>query len=167
MSIATSILPELEEEMASTRKVLERVPDDKLTWKAHPKSNSIGWVASHLVEIIGWVEGVMTRPDWDVNPADGESYKTPVLNSRQEMLTLFDQNVATAKRAIAAASDETFGEAWSLLAAGKPLFTMSRLAVIRTFVLNHTIHHRGHLLVYLRLNDIPVPGMYGPSGDED
>ncbi len=166
MSIAQMILPEFEHEMAGTRKVLERIPDDKLEWKAHPKSNTIGWVGSHLAEIPGWVEGTLTQDTWDINPPGGEPYKTPKFTSHQQMLDVFDKNVAAAKRAIAETSDEAFMKEWSLLSDGKPMITMPRLGVIRGFVLNHSIHHRAHLCVYLRLNDIPVPALYGPSGDE-
>jgi uncharacterized damage-inducible protein DinB len=166
MSLAQSILPEFDQEMAGTRKTLERIPDDKLNWKAHPKSNTIGWVGSHLVEIPGWVEGTLTQPDWDVNPPGGEPYRTPVLKSRQAMLEAFDANVAAARKAIEKTSDAEFHKEWSLLDAGQPIVTMPRIGVIRSFVLNHTVHHRAILCVYLRLNDIPVPGLYGPSGDE-
>lgn len=167
MSIAQSILPEFDQEMAGTRKILERIPDDKLDWKAHPKSNSIGWVASHLVEIPGWVEGTLTQDEWDVHPPGGEPYRTPALTSRQQMLDEFDKHVAAARKAIEATSDAAFMQPWSLKQGGATIMTMPRAAVIRGFVLNHSIHHRAHLCVYLRLNDIPVPGLYGPSGDED
>ena len=166
MAIAESILPEFDIEMASTRKTLERIPDDKLDWKAHDKSNTIGWVACHLAEIVGWVEGTLTQDTWDINPKDGEPYQGVQLKSRQEILDLFDTNVATARQRIANTPDEEFAKSWSLLSAGEPLITMPKLGVIRTWVLNHSIHHRGHLCVYLRLNDIPVPALYGPSGDE-
>ncbi len=166
MSIAEMILPEFEQEMAGTRKTLERIPDDKLDWKAHPKSNTIGWVGGHLAEIPGWVEGTLTQDSWDINPPGGEPYRTPQFKSHQEMLDVFDKNVAAAKKAIAATSDEAFMKPWSLLSGGETLMTMPRLAVIRGFVISHTIHHRAYLCCYLRLNDIPVPALYGPSGDE-
>lgn len=166
MSYAELILPEFEQEMANTRKVLEQVPDDKLDWKPHPKSNTIGWVANHLAEIVGWVEGTFASPMWDLAPEGGEPYKSPALGSRDEILALFDQGVAKARQAIKAATDEAVREMWSLTEGGKTLMEMPRGVCIRGFVLNHTIHHRAILCVYLRLNDIPVPGMYGPSGDE-
>ncbi len=166
MTIAESILPEFEMEMAGTRKVLERVPNDKLDWKAHPKSSTIGWVASHLVEIAHWVEGTLTQDTWDINPAGGEPYQSPKFSSREEMLERFDACVADGKKRIAATSDEEFAKSWSLLSGGQALITMPKLGVIRTWVLNHSIHHRAHLCVYLRLNDIPVPALYGPSADE-
>ena len=166
MSYADAMLPEFDQEMANTRRVLEQVPDDKLDWRAHPKSNTIGWNANHLAEIPGWVAGTLAAPEWDIAPDDGERYQSPKLTSRQEILELFDQNVAAAREALANVRDEEMTKTWSLLEGGKTLFSMPRSAVIRGFVLNHTVHHRAILCVYLRLNDIPVPGMYGPSGNE-
>ncbi len=166
MTYAATILPEFDQEIAQTRKVLERVPEDKLDWRAHPKSNTIGWNANHLAEIPGWVEMTLTRSSLDIAPPGGQPYQSPRRTKRQEILDVFDKNVAAARQAIAAAKDETMAQPWSLLKAGQTLFTMPRAAVIRSFVLNHLIHHRAILCVYLRLNDIPVPGMYGPSGDE-
>lgn len=165
MSIAESIIPEFDHEMSGTRKTLERVRDDLLDWKAHEKSNTIGWVANHLAEIPGWVEGTLTQGEWDIHPEGGERYQSPNLKSRQEILDLFDANVATARKRILETPDEEFFKTWSLVEGGKPMITMPKLGVIRTWVLNHSIHHRAHLCVYLRLNDIPVPGLYGPSGD--
>ena len=166
MSYADIILPEFEHETANTRKVLECVPDDKLGWQAHPKSNTIGWNANHLAEIVNWVEGTLSQTEWEIAPADGPKYESPNLTSVAEILALFDRGVADSIAAFKAVKDEAMGEMWSLVEAGKPLFTMPRAAVIRSFVLNHQVHHRAILCTYLRLNDIPVPGMYGPSGDE-
>ena len=165
MSIGQSILPEFEHEMAGTRKVLEQVPDDKLDWKAHPRMNTIGWVSAHLVEIASWTEGTLTQTSWDVNPVGGEPYQSPVATSRAQLLADFDAAVAAGKKAIAATSDAEYMKEWSLLSGGQAIFTMPRVAVVRTFILNHLIHHRAILTVYLRLNDIAVPGLYGPSGD--
>jgi uncharacterized damage-inducible protein DinB len=167
MSIAKSLLPEFDQEMANTRTVLERIPDDKLNWKAHPKSNTIGWNANHLAEMPGWVEGTLAADSFDIAPVGGEPYQSPRLTSRKAILDLFDKNVAAARRAIEEASDEEFLKVWSLLQRGEPIVTMPRIGAIRTLILNHCIHHRAILCVYLRLNDIPVPGMYGPSGDEN
>ena len=166
MSWAQSILPEFEHEMASTRKVLERVPEDKLDWLPHPKSHTIGWNACHLAEMPGWVEGTLAESSLDIAPVGGPQYQSPKLRSRKEILDLFDKNVAAAKKALAAVTDDQVGQMWSLLKAGQTMFSMPRSAVIRSFVINHIIHHRAILCVYLRLNNIPVPGMYGPSGDE-
>lgn len=159
-------LPEFEMEMVGTRKALERIPDDKLDWQAHENSNSIGWVANHLAEIPGWVEGTLTADVWDLNPEGGEPYQSPNLGSIQEILQLFDDNVATAKARLQRTPDEEFAKMWSLQNAGETMITMPKTGVMRIWVINHTIHHRGHLCVYLRLNDIPVPALYGPSGDE-
>ena len=166
MTYAETILPEFDQEMASTRKVFERIPDDKLDWQAHPKSHTIGWNANHVADMLNWLVVTLTTPSMDVAPVGGQPYQLPKLTSRREILDLFDRNVAAARKAIAAVKDEEMGKTWSLLKAGKPLFSMPRAAAVRGFVLNHIIHHRAILCVYLRLNDIPVPGMYGPSGDE-
>ena len=166
MKIAELLLPEFDQEMANTRKVLERIPNDKLEWKATPKSNTIGWVGSHLVEMPGWAEPTLTSDSWDFEPPGSEPYRTPLLGSSQEMVAEFDKHVATARAAIAAASDEVFMQEWRLLQRGNELFRGSKYTVIRSFILNHMAHHRAFLLAYLRLNGVPVPGMYGPSGDE-
>lgn len=160
MSYAQMVLPEFEHEMANTRKVLECIPDDKLDWKAQEDMHTIGWNANHLVEVPGWVEGTLTQTEWDIAPADGEPYQSPTLASKKELLEQFDKNVAQAKKALEAVKDEDMGVMWSLTQAGKPLMTMPRAAVMRGFVINHAIHHRAHLIVYLRLNGIKVPEMY-------
>jgi uncharacterized damage-inducible protein DinB len=166
MSYAETILPEFDQEMAKTRKVLERIPDDKLDWQAHPKSHTIGWNANHVADILNWLVMVLTAPSVDIAPVGGEPYQSPKLTSREEILELFDRNISAARKAIADAKDEEIGSPWTLSQAGRTIFTMPRAAVVRSMVLNHLMHHRAHLCVYLRLNDIPVPGMYGPSGDE-
>ncbi|MFK7777326.1 MAG: DinB family protein [Gimesia sp.] len=167
MTIAETLLPEFDREMASTRKTIERIPNDKLDWKAHPKSRTMGWVGSHLAEIAGWVEGILTQDSWDIAPESGESYQAPQFDSLQDILDFFDANVAAGRKCIGTTSDEEFAKSWSLLSGGQALIIMPKAGVIRTWILNHSIHHRGHLCVYLRLNDIPVPALYGPSGDEE
>lgn len=166
MSISQILLPEYDHEMASTRKVLERIPGDRLDWKAHESSNTIGWVGTHLANIPGWTEMTLTRDSLDIAPPGGEPQRTAPAGSVQAILEQFDRNVAAGRAALVAARDEDFFKPWSLLSGGATIFTMPRLAVLRTFVLNHMIHHRAHLCVYLRLNDVPVPGLYGPSADE-
>jgi uncharacterized damage-inducible protein DinB len=165
MSYAETFLPEFEQEMTNTRKVLERIPDDKLDWQAHLKSHTIGWNANHVADIPNWLVMVLTEPSLDIAPVGGERYPFPKLTGREEILELFDRNVSTARKAIAEVEDEEMGSPWTLSQAGQTFFTMPRAAVVRSMVLNHLMHHRAHLCVYLRLNDIPVPGMYGPSGD--
>jgi uncharacterized damage-inducible protein DinB len=166
MTIGQSMLPEFDQEMAGTRKVLERVPDEKFGWKAHEKSNTMGWVATHLANIPSWTGFTLHSDSLDINPPGGASMKTAVAASRQEVLELFDKNVAQARQDLSAADDAAFAQPWTLLNQGAVVFTMPKAAVLRSFVLNHIIHHRAHLCVYLRLNDIPVPGLYGPSADE-
>jgi uncharacterized damage-inducible protein DinB len=166
MSYAKALLPEFDQEMANTRKVLERLPDDKFNWKPHPKSNTIGWNANHVADIPNWLVMVISRPSLDIAPPDGPKYDFPTVASRKAILDVFDRNVSAARKAITEVKDEVMDQPWTLLQAGQEIFTMPRSAMVRGFVLNHLIHHRAHLCVYLRLNDIPVPGMYGPSGDE-
>lgn len=162
MNYVETTLPEFDQEMANTRQVLALIPEPLLGWKPHPTMNTIGWNANHLAEIPGWTEGTLTGSSWDVAPADGPRYASPSLTKVSEILDLFDQNVGAARKAIAAVKEEDLNVPWSLLAGGEPIFTMPRFAVIRGFVISHTIHHRAHLIVGLRLNNITVPGMYGP-----
>lgn len=166
MGFAQHILPEFDQEMANTRKVLAAVPGGKLDWKAHPKSNTIGWNANHLAELPGWAVSTLTQPFFDFAPTDGPKYQSPKLTRTSEIVALFDENVAKARKAIESVKDESMADMWSLKGGDKTIFTMPRAAVFRAFVMNHIIHHRAILCVYLRLNDVPVPGLYGPSGDE-
>ena len=166
MSIRDTFLAEFDHEMANTRKTLERVPDDKFGWKPHPKSGSMGWLANHIATMTGWTVDTLTKESFDVAPVGGEPVRMPEAHSSKELLELFDQGSQRARAAIAATSDEAFAKPWSLLAGGKAMFTMPRAMVVRSFVMNHIIHHRAQLGVYLRLNDIPVPSIYGPSADE-
>src|SRR5437868_5796145 len=156
MSYADSILPEFDQEMPKTRKVLERVPEDKLDWRPHAKSNTIGWNANHLAELPGWAVSILTQPQFDFAPVGGERYQSPKLRTRRELAELFDRNVAAMRKAIAEVKDDAMKQTWSLLAGGKPIFTMPRSAVLRGFVISHIIHHRAILCVYLRMNDILV-----------
>ena len=157
-----TILPEFDHEMANTRKSLERVPDNKLSFKPHPKSMALGALATHLATINQWTEAIMGLDSFDVSTAP----PTAELKSRAEILAAFDQNTASARNAIAKATDAQLTKPWSLLSKGQAIFTLPRIAVLRSFILNHAIHHRAQLGVYLRLNDIPVPSIYGPSADE-
>lgn len=166
MSLSQALLPELQHEMATTRRLLERVPEDRLDWQPHPKSMTLGRLASHLAEIPGWMRPSVKQDALDLNPPGGEPYVPAKLSSRDEMLALFDQNVADAADALASTPDEVFFTHWTMLNGGKEVFTLPKVAVVRSFVLSHTIHHRAQLGVFLRLLDIPVPATYGPSADE-
>jgi uncharacterized damage-inducible protein DinB len=166
MTISESLLPEFDQEMANTRKTLERVPDDKLGWKPHAKSFTMGNLAQHIALMVGWTKETMTLDSFDYAPPGGQPYTPPPVTSAKDIIDTFDKGAAAARSAIVAATDQTWLQPWSLLAGGKVQFTMPRLAVLRSFVMNHTIHHRAQLGVYLRLNEIPVPSIYGPSADE-
>ena len=164
--IRDALLPEFDQEMANTRKTLERCPEDKFGWKPHPKSFSMVALATHIANMTGWAVDTIAKDSFDVAPPGAPSYKEQLVTSRPELLALFDKNAAAARAALAGASDEHLAKTWSLLAGGETLLSMPRIACIRSFVINHTIHHRGRLTVYLRLNDVPVPAIYGPSADE-
>jgi len=165
MSISQALLPEFDHEMANTRKTLERVPDDKWGWKPHEKSMAMGALAFHLAFIPSWGVETINKDSIDVMP-EGGAPTMPKATNRAEVLDLFDKSVAGAREAIAGATDEHLMKPWTLLAGGKTIFTLPRVGVLRGFVLSHSIHHRAQLGVYLRLNDIPVPSIYGPSADE-
>jgi uncharacterized damage-inducible protein DinB len=166
MKISETVLPEFDQEMASTRKVLERVPAAKFSWKPHPKSSEFGALAAHIANMPDWAGLTMQSDSFDYAPPGAPPYQTPKYASTEDLLAAFDKSVAQGRAAIAAADDSKFLAPWTLMAGGQTIMTMPRVAVIRTFVMNHTIHHRAQLGVYLRLNDIPVPGLYGPSADE-
>jgi len=166
MAIRDILLPEFDQEMAGTRKTLERVPEEKFGWKPHEKSGSLGWLAGHIADIPQWAEVAIQQDSFDVAPGGKHMEAPPLSQSRKELLEKFDRGVAAARAAIAGVGDEALGQTWSLLADGKPVLSMPRLAVLRNFVLNHMVHHRAQMGVYLRLNDVPVPSLYGPSADE-
>jgi|SRR4030095_5191823 uncharacterized damage-inducible protein DinB len=166
MSIAKSLLPEFDNEMANTRKTLERVPDGKFDWKPHQKSTAMGGLATHLSNIPTWAVYAIEQDSLDLAPGGKPMPPVSIAQSQRELLSTFDANIQRARAAIAGASDEELMKPWSLQQAGNTLLTVPKGAVLRNFVLNHIIHHRAQLGVYLRLNDIPVPSIYGPSADE-
>jgi uncharacterized damage-inducible protein DinB len=166
MPMNQAFLAEFDHEMANTRKTLERVPEDKFGWKPHPKSGTMIWLAAHLAQIPGWPKETFERESLDIAPVDQPAAPPAAPKSRQELLALFDKCATAGRAALAKATDEQMMKPWSLLAGGKPVFTMPRAVVFRGFVMNHMIHHRAQLGVYLRLNDVPVPSIYGPSADE-
>ena len=166
MGLNQALLPELDHELAGTRKTLERVPDDKLAWKPHEKSFSMGDLAAHLAEMPSWAPVILEQESFDINPPGGQTYQRPKLGSRKEILELFDKNLTAARAMLEKASDEQLMKPWSLLNDGKVTMTLPRIAVFRSFIMNHNIHHRAQLGVYLRLNNVPVPSLYGPSADE-
>ena len=160
-----AILPEWDQEMANTRKTLERVPEDKFGWKPHEKSGTMGWLAGHLANLPSWAVLTLEKEEFDIQPP-GPPPKVEPPKNRKELLEMFDKNAAAARAAIAQASDELFLKPWTLLKGGQKVMSLPRIAVVRSFVMNHNVHHRAQLGVYLRLNDVPVPAIYGPSADE-
>ena len=166
MPISQMILPEFDHEMANTRKTLERVPEEKFSWKPHEKSMTLGELSTHLGNIPSWTAQTFARDQLDVAPPGAPPFREQEAKSTAELLERFDKNVADARAALEAATDENWQGKWTLLVTEKPIFTLPRTAVMRGFVMNHLIHHRAQLGVYLRLLDIPVPSIYGPSADE-
>jgi uncharacterized damage-inducible protein DinB len=166
MTIGQSMLPEFDQEMQNTRKVLERAADEKWGWKPHEKSGTVGWLAGHVATMPGWIGMTLQTEELDYAPVDGPSYEPPKIENRQQLLAEFDKNATEARAALASASDADMMKDWTLKAGGQTIFTMPRVACVRGMVLNHIIHHRAQLTVYYRLLGIPVPGLYGPSADE-
>jgi uncharacterized damage-inducible protein DinB len=166
MTISQMLLPEFEMEMAKTRTAIERVPMDKLAWKPHEKSMTLGHLAGHLAEIPGWGALTINQDTFDIAPPGAPPYAPPAFTTSKQFLDLFDKNVGSMRAALAGASDETLGKPWSLLKSGTNIFTMPRVAVLRNMIMNHNIHHRAQLGVYFRLSGVPVPSTYGPSADE-
>jgi uncharacterized damage-inducible protein DinB len=162
MSIAQMLLPEFDQEMANTRKMLERVPDGKFDYKPHEKSMTLGRLAAHTCEIPSYATATIRSEKLDFT---GEE-KPFAPATRKELLEAFDKHVAEARQMLSKATDEDLAKIWTLTYKGNQIFAMPRAAVLRTMVLSHLIHHRSQLGVYLRLNNVEIPGMYGPSADE-
>lgn len=160
MSISEKLLPEFDQEMAATRRVLERVPSDKADWKPHPKSFSMAHLAQLLSWMPGWITNAVQQTALELGSFGGYSNK-----KTDELLTAFDMHVKEARAAIAAAKDSDYDVMWSLKRGPMVLMSLPRGAVVRQTI-SHLSHHRGQMTVYLRLNDIPVPSIYGPTADE-
>ena len=162
MAIAEALLPEFDHEMVTTRKLLERVPEDKFAWQPHVKSMTLGDLATHVANIVWWGEVTLDKPEYN---AEGQA-RLPAAASRADLLATFDRNVATTRRLLTEKSDAELMAPWSLKNGKHTFFTMPKAAVWRSFVMNHLVHHRAQLSVYLRMNEVPVPSIYGPSADE-
>ncbi len=160
MSIGSSMVPEFDQEMTTTRRLLERVPSDKAQWKPHEKSFALGHLAQLVAGMPGWITMTIAQPD--LNLADGAGYS---FQPTSELLAQFDKNVGEARAALAASTDESFAQPWSLRSGERVLMTLPRSVVVRQHI-NHLVHHRGQLTVYLRLLDVPIPSIYGPTADE-
>ncbi|HYR74227.1 MAG TPA: DinB family protein [Pyrinomonadaceae bacterium] len=163
MKLIDSLTTEFDHEAQTTRKHLERLPEDKLDWRPHQKSFTAVALASHITEMVSWADAILNQDEIDFNPA---TYKPYVATSLADLLKTFDDNVAKGKQALAGATDDTLEQPWRLKIMGRVQVEKPRAAALRDFALSHMIHHRGQFSVYLRLLDIPVPGSYGPSADE-
>ncbi len=162
MPLNELLLSEYDHEIASTSKMLECVPEDKWGWKPHEKSMTLGRLAGHVAEIPNWAARAILADTFEITPG-----RAPYLaSSRADLLQTLDRSAAEGRKAIEGASDDEFSRSWTLKFAGKTVFTLPKCQVLRRMAINHLIHHRGQLSVYLRLLDIPIPGMYGPSADE-
>ena len=166
MPLADAFLPEFDREMEGLRRMLERVPAERLDWRPHPDARTLGELADHLARIPGWVSGMLVDDGYDLAKNEHRGSATPPVSSKDELLARFETNRARAREAIATRSDEELGEPWSLERQGQVLRTLPRSRVLRTFLLDHVIHHRGQLSVYLRLLDVPAPDLYGAGAGE-
>ena len=163
MSISETLIMEIQEEAKATRKLLERVPDKSLTWKPHEKSMVLSRLASHVAEIVGWVSFTL---DYDELDFGKFKYTPPEIKSNSDLLKILDENLEKALDSLKKAGDEVFSENWTMKNNEIVYFTLPKIAVVRSFAMNHLYHHRGQLTVYLRLLDVPLPGVYGPTADE-
>lgn len=166
MALNEALLPEFDMEMANARKTLERVPAEKFSWKPHEKSGTMGWLANHVADIPEWASYTINQDALDMAPNGVPTTPPPPPNTTKELLDKFDRNVKAAREALSKTNDAHLHKTWSLLSNGQTIIAMPRIACLRTWVMNHAIHHRAQLGVYLRLNNIPVPAIYGPSADE-
>jgi uncharacterized damage-inducible protein DinB len=165
MPIVQALLPEFDHEMANTRRMLALVPDADAAWKPHPKSSALGDLAAHIATLPMWGRLALELPELDLgSPANAGILRVP-FTTTPELLERLDRNVGEARAVLAASSDADLSAAWTLKNGGTTVFSMPRTAVMRGFVLSHMIHHRGQLSVYLRLRDVPLPSLYGPTAD--
>ncbi len=163
MTISNVMMQEFLHESETTKKLLERVPEDKLDWKPHEKSMSMGRLATHVAEIPEWTDMVVNNDFFDMAASD---HKPVACKNRAEILEKFETNVRKFKQVMEGKDDASLMEHWQLRQGEHVAVDLPKAAVLRSFVLSHIIHHRGQLSVYLRENDVPLPGIYGPSADE-
>lgn len=164
MPLLDSLLPEFDREMGLTRKVLERVPDGKFDWKPHPTSVTLGRLAEHLTEMPMWATKTMAQSELEASTQRSPDYQPP--STRAAVLAQFDASYRFGRQGLVNKTDAEFAAPWTLKNSGKEVFTAPKAMVMRNFVLNHMIHHRAQLTVYFRMLGVPVPSIYGPSGDE-
>jgi uncharacterized damage-inducible protein DinB len=162
MAIIDSLLPEYDHEMGTTRRLLDRVPEAELGWKPHEKSMALGELAGHIANIPHWCNAILGNSVYDVSAVERPEAPASVA----ALLSNFDARVSAARLALAPASDPEMLAAWTLKQGDHEVFTLPRVTAVRSFVMNHLIHHRGQLSVYLRLKNVPLPWIYGPTADE-
>ena len=160
MNLEESVLAEFDREMSRCRRILASIPEDKMTWKAHDDMHDICWNANHIVDLIGWTPLILSEAEFDMAPVDGPAYETSSESNPSKLLELFDQNVTAARSALGAVSSSTLQEPWALKQAGQTLFTINKGECVRTWVMNHMIHHRAILSVCLRLAGVAVTPAY-------
>lgn len=165
MAIKDMLLAEFDQEASQTRRMLERVPEERFAWRPHDRSMTLCHLVSHIAENQDWARIIMESTKFDLMKAMEKGFESARAATRAELLEMFDRRVADA-RAHLDCDDAAYLESWTFLKDGQKVATLPRIAAVRAFLMNHIIHHRGQLTVYLRLNDVPVPGMYGPSADE-
>ena len=163
MALNEPLLQEMEQESASTRKMLQRIPEEYFGWKPHEKSYTLGRLASHVAELTGWVAFTLTTNEMDFAKGD---YKPANAATSKELIQLFETNYAISKEELQKATDEDLMQKWKFRNGDQIYFDLPKNVVIRNMAFNHIIHHRAQLAVYLRLLNLPVPGMYGPTADE-
>ena len=164
MAFKEALLAEFDHEIGSTRRLLERVPDAYLEWKPHEKSYSLGDLSGHIANLLTWTNWILESTELDLATVSERRLASPV--SRDEVLGRLDLNAQHARARLAEQTDASLLAAWTLRNGGREMFTMPRSSVLRSFVFNHLIHHRGQLTVYLRLQNVPLPSLYGPTADE-
>jgi len=164
MPIKDALLPEFDHEMGTTRRLLERVPETEFAWKPHEKSMSLGELSGHLATIPGWCSAVLEKTALDLGSVADARPRQPA--SRAALLQEFDAKVSAARASLAQRSDAEMMLPWTLKSGSHEVFTLPRITAVRGFIMNHIIHHRGQLSVYLRLRNVPLPSIYGPTADE-
>lgn len=153
---------EFDREMATTRRVLERVPEDKASWKPHEKSSALGNLATHVANLPNFAGRILNNEVYDT----ANFVPAPAFTTTAALLDFFDKNVRAAREVLASATDDQLGKTWSMIRSGQTFMSGERMSMLRGLLMNHHIHHRGQLTVYLRLNNVPLPSVYGPTADE-
>jgi uncharacterized damage-inducible protein DinB len=165
MAIKDALLPEFDHEMATTRRLLERLPEAEFAWKPHARSMALGQLAGHIANLPQWCSATLASTVFDLDALALDA-RPQLPASRAAVIEEFDGKVAAARNQLTSTTDAEFMTPWTLKKGGQEVFTLPRISAIRSFVMNHLIHHRGQLSVYLRLKDVPLPSMYGPTADE-